>query len=125
MNMPISGHVDADLEGWVSLQIAGNDGRFRSIDAVIDAGFSGFLTLPRHLIESLGFRRRRRTNVLLANQVQASLNVWLAQILGHERLRTIRVLVAEGVPLLGTRLLTASQLTAQFRNGGEGLIEEL
>ena len=123
--MPIRGHVDADLEAWVSLQMADNDGRFRSIEAVIDTGFSGFLTLSRQSVESLGFRRRRRTDVILANQVQVSLNVWLAQLLWHERLRSVQVLEAEGVPLLGTRLLAGSQLTAQFRNGGEVLIEEL
>ena len=61
----------------------------------------------------------------MGNRVEASLNAWLAQVLWHERLRTIRVLEAEGVPLLGTRLLAGSQLTAQFRNGGEVLIEEL
>ena len=43
----------------------------------------------------------------------------------HDRLRSIPVLEASGPPLLGTRLLAGSQLTAQFRNGGEVLIEEL
>lgn len=125
MNMPIRGQVDTGLEAWVSLQIADNDGRFRSTEAVIDTGFNGFLTLPRNLVESLGFCRRRITEVILANRVKASLNVWLAQILWHERVLTVQILEAEGVPLLGTRLLAGSQLTAQFRNGGEVLIEEL
>ena len=123
--MPIRGQIDSDLEVRVPLQIAGNDGRFWSTEAVIDTGFNGFLTLPRDLVDSLGFRRRRRTNVLLANRVQASLNVWLAQVLWHERIRTVHILESEGVPFFGTRLLAGSQMTAQFRSGGEVLIEEL
>ena len=63
--------------------------------------------------------------MLLANRVQASLNVWLAQVLWHERIRTVHILESEGVPLLGTRLLAGSRMTAQFRSGGEVLIEEL
>jgi hypothetical protein len=43
----------------------------------------------------------------------------------HGRLRSIPVLEASGPPLIGTPLLTGSQLNTQFRNGGAALIEEL
>ena len=63
--------------------------------------------------------------MILANRVRASLNVWLAQVLWQERIHTVQILEAEGVPLLGTRLLAGCLLTAQFTNGGQVLIEEI
>ncbi len=121
----IRGRVDARRQARVSLEIRGNDGRIRSIEAVIDTGFSGYLTLPPAVIRRLGLEVDSQTNVILADNVPGRLNVSKGQILWHDRLRTIPFLAARGVPLLGMRLLAGSQLNIQVRPGGEVVIEEM
>ena len=121
----IRGRVDARRQARVPLEIRGNDGRIRSIEAVIDTGFSGHLTLPPAVIRRLGLEVDSQTNVILADNVPGRLNVSKGQILWHDRLRTVPFLAARGVPLLGMRLLAGSQLNIQVRPGGEVVIEEM
>ena len=46
----IAGVVNAAYEPVITLAVQGPAGRTRDIDAVIDTGFGGFLTLPPALI---------------------------------------------------------------------------
>ena len=49
----ISGVVNGDLEATVRLLIRGPGGQEQEIDAVIDTGFNGFLTLSPALVRQL------------------------------------------------------------------------
>ena len=50
----ITGQVTVYREAVISLSVKGPEGQSREIDAVIDTGFNGFLTLPASLIQELG-----------------------------------------------------------------------
>ena len=50
----IEGAVNAAYEAIVHLRLQGPEGRTRYIEAVIDTGYSGFLTLPAALVAELG-----------------------------------------------------------------------
>ena len=50
----IEGVVNAAREAVVTISVRGPDGQAREIEAVIDTGYSGFLTLPASLVEDLG-----------------------------------------------------------------------
>ena len=52
----IEGSVNAALESVFALDLRGPAGRTRHVDAVVDTGFSRFLTLPPSLVEELGPR---------------------------------------------------------------------
>ncbi|MDE2877162.1 MAG: hypothetical protein OXQ93_17105 [Gemmatimonadota bacterium] len=50
----IEGTVNAAYEAVVTLPLQGQDGRTRDIQAVIDTGYTGTLTLPTAVVAVLG-----------------------------------------------------------------------
>ena len=52
-NRVIEGVVNAAYEPVVSLAVQGPSGQSRDIEAVVDTGFNGFLTLPTELVAEL------------------------------------------------------------------------
>ena len=50
----IRGEVSADWEATIRLKVLGPSGQEEDVEAVIDTGFNGFLTLPPDLIARLG-----------------------------------------------------------------------
>ncbi len=56
----ITGVVNTDYEAVISLQVQGPSGQEREVNAVIDTGFNGFLTLPPILVTALGLTRLSR-----------------------------------------------------------------
>ena len=49
----IRGHVNAARQPVIPLQIFGADGRAETVEAVVDTGFDGSLTLPPDLVTRL------------------------------------------------------------------------
>jgi predicted aspartyl protease len=50
----ITGMVNANREATIRLVVSGPSGQQQEIEAIIDTGFTGFLTLPPALIQALG-----------------------------------------------------------------------
>jgi predicted aspartyl protease len=50
----IKGRVNAHREALIPLPLRDSQGEERAIEAVIDTGYNGFLTLPPDLIKLLG-----------------------------------------------------------------------
>ena len=121
----IRGRVNAGREAQVLLEVRGSDRQVHSVEAVIDTGFAGHLTLPRDVINLLELEPRGQTNVTLAGGARELWNTWRGQVLWHDRPRTIRILESRGTSLLGMQLLEDSELTIQVRAGGDVVIEEL
>ena len=121
----IRGRVDTQREARVALEIRDTAGQAHPVEAVIDTGFNGHLTLPRAAIQRLNLAPAAPITVTLATGTRELLNTWRGQILWNGRLRTIRVLESRGNPLLGMGLLAGNQLTIQVRVNGEVVIEEL
>ncbi len=63
----IEGVVNASLEAVITLTLRGLEGQTREIEAVVDTGFNGFLTLPPSLVTELGLPFQSRDRVILAN----------------------------------------------------------
>jgi clan AA aspartic protease len=121
----IRGRVDAQRQALVQLEIQRSDSLFETIEAVVDTGFDGQLTLPSQTIGELGLEQDQEANVILATGSQETLNAWNGSMLWHDQLRDVQVLEANGVPLLGMELMEDSQLTIQPRINGSVLIERL
>ena len=63
----IEGVVNAALEAVVSLRIQRTEGRTREVQAVVDTGYSGFLTSPASLVSELRLPFAYMGQALLAN----------------------------------------------------------
>ena len=72
----IPGVVNGNLEATVRLIVRGSGGQEQGIDAVIDTGFNGFLTLSPALVRQLGLPHLGQSRVLLANGQEELLDLY-------------------------------------------------
>ncbi len=66
----IEGFVNANYEPVITLAVQGPSGRSQDIEAVVDTGFNGFLTLPPALVVDLGLTFQSEGWATLANGVR-------------------------------------------------------
>jgi predicted aspartyl protease len=78
----IRGTVNARLEAMIRLTVESAGGPGEEIEAVVDTGFNGSLTLPPTVIARLGLAWRSRGSAILANgnldhfDVYAAIVIW-------------------------------------------------
>ena len=72
----IKGVVNANYEPVISLSLQGPAGQKREIEAVVDTGFNGFLTLPPSLVSELGLPFRIRGAAMLANGSEETFGIY-------------------------------------------------
>ncbi len=107
------------------IRARGQDGEFKSIEAIVDTGFDGWLSLPSVLITALGLRWKTRGQGVLADGTESEFDVFDGVMLWHRRPRRISVVSMSTVPLIGMALLVGSELNMKVRHGGEVMIKPL
>ncbi len=95
------------------------------VEAVVDTGFTGHLTLPSATVEVLGLPIIGSAESILADGSLVMEDVCLASVLWHGGERPVRVLVADATPLLGMALMRGSELRVECLGGGEVSLEKL
>lgn len=120
-----AGIVNAELEPLFRLSVCDTGGQPHGVDAVIDTGFNGFLTLPPALIAVLGLPWLCRQQGQLADGSLLTLDVYVATVEWHGQVRSVEVEGANAQPLLGMALLQGSALRIQVIPGGEVIIAQL
>lgn len=122
----IPGGVTANGEALIRLEVLGADGERREIEAVRDTGFTGFLTLPGHVVDELHLPSFGNQNVTLADGSETSMDMHIARVLWHEgRERDVLALRAEGGPLLGMELLHGNRVVLDVVENGDVTIGAL
>jgi clan AA aspartic protease len=96
----IVGVVNSVREAIIPLSVRGPDGQIE-IDAVIDTGFNGYISLSRALISELGFPFRRRGRAVLADGSEIIFDVYEAIVICEEERRRLEVDEADTDPLVG------------------------
>ena len=120
----IRGALNDRLEPMVVLEISNGDGRFHPVEALLDTGFSEYLTLPPDAVARLGLEYADRIPMTLADERQIDASVYEGLVKWFGEVRRIYVISAEGLPLLGMSLLAGSKIAIRAQAGGEILIEE-
>ena len=121
----IGGVVTDANEAVTQLTVRGVGGRDVTIDAVIDTGFNGFLTLPSGLLKSSGLTSHGVRRAQLADGSFVVFDLYLATIIWDGKLRHVQAFSAEGTPLIGMSLLAGHRIAMSVIAGGEVMIEPL
>lgn len=121
----IVGEVNSLPEAVVRLAVRGAAGREREIEAVVDTGYTGALTLPAELISELALPFRGLTRVLLADGRETVCATHEATVKWGPQIRRVPIHAAETGPLLGMALLYGHELTIEVTDRGHVKIREL
>ena len=119
----IEGFVNANLEAVVPLSLRGPAGQPWEVDAVIDTGYSGSLTLPPSLVAELELPYVISSKATLADGSEVGFSVHSVTALWDGKPRRIEADAVGSTSLVGTALLDGHDLHAEFTYGGRVLIQ--
>jgi predicted aspartyl protease len=119
----IQGSVNARCEIVIPFPIQAATGQIYDIEAVLDTGFSGSLTLPPPVVAVLGLPWHSRTLSLLANGQLHLFDNHEATVLWDGIARPILVQAVESVPMIGLALMVGFDLRVRFKSGGSVELE--
>lgn len=114
----ISGRVNEQREAIIQLDILGENQQRQVIQAVIDTGYTGFLTLPYHIISTLNLTWYMQQEGLLGDGSLRMFNVYEASVIWDGQIKIIEVNESETDPLVGMGLLEGYELKIQALHGG-------
>ena len=118
----IEGFVNAAREAVISLLLQGQAGTME-VEAVVDTGFTRFITLPPEIISALGALPAGANRVMLGDGSEASLDVYGVTVLWEGVPRRVDAYAADTMPLVGMRLLDGHSLYVEVEDGGRVTIE--
>ncbi len=112
-------------EARVRLEVLGSRGRRHEVEAVVDSGYTGWLTLPPAVIAALGLRWRSFGRGVLADGSVSVFDVFHAKLEWDGRRRQILVAEFAATPLIGMALLRGYECKMEVRARGRVTITRL
>lgn len=112
-------------EPLIRLTIHGFRGVRQEIEAILDTGYTGWLTLPPTIIAALKLRWRTTGRGTLADGSVSLFDVYQTKVLWDGKLRNIFVDEFDATPLVGMSLLRGYELHMQVRSRGKIRIERI
>ena len=119
----VEGVVNSRLEAIVTLTVRGPSGLSRVIDAVIDTGFSEFLTVPPELATELELDYLTLAEMVLADGSVEKFDVFKLMVMWDGHSRQVEAHVPNSIPLAGMGMLEDHDLHVEVRKGDKVLIE--
>ena len=112
--------------GWISgnrelvmpIRLLDANEHVHRIEANIDTGFNGHLTLPPDLLRLLSLIAAKPLDLRMANDATETFPTFRGTVLWRNQRRAVRIIESEGTPLIGTALLWDSMLTAEMTDHG-------
>ena len=121
----LNGKVNVRLEAIVRLLVRGLEDRVVELEAVVDTGFSGFLSLPHEQVAGLGLVSRGQVLGILADGTESYFPIYRGIVLWHGQPLVTTITAIDSTPLLGMSMLHGSELAMQIVEDGEVIIHEL
>ena len=124
-NSMMQGIVDQNCEATIRLVVGNLDSQRQMIDAVIDTGFTGFLTLPSSVLADLNLRAYRREEGILGDGSTCIFDVYRGLVIWDGELRRIDINESDTEPLVGMSLLYGYRMQLDAIEGGTVTIQAL
>jgi clan AA aspartic protease len=112
-------------EPLIRLTVHGFRGRECEIEAVVDTGYTGWLTLPPTVVAALSPRWQTSGRGTLADGSVSLFDVYQATVMWDSRVRRVFVDEFDATPLVGMALLRGYELKMQARARGKVTIKRL
>ena len=119
----IEGVVNSVYEAVIPLSLRGPAGQVQEVEAVIDTGFTGFVTLPPSLVAELGLVFMGTSEATLADGSEVSFDAYDVTVLWEGQPRDVLIDEADTTPLVGMLLLDRHNLNIDVESGGRVLIQ--
>lgn len=117
------GVVNLSCEATISLVVSNTNRQTRLIVAVIDTGYTGFLSLPREIIVALNLPWTGIDRGTLGDGSEVTFEVYAATVIWDGQYLNIPVNEAETEPLVGMGLLYRYDLCIRAVEGGNVTIK--
>jgi len=121
----IIGQVNSRREAIIQFAVLGENNQKQGVKAVIDTGYTGFLTLPSAIITSLELTWYMQEEGILGDGSLCMFNVFEASVLWDGQVKSIEINESETEPLVGMGLLEGYELNIQGFAGGLVTIKPL
>ena len=114
----ITGFVTSSLEAAVRFHILDGNGQSQPIDAIVDTGFAGFMSVPIATVAALGLPWIIRDNTELIDGRIILIDIYSAIVIWNGKPRTVNVQALGGYNLIGMRMLASHDLAIRVSDGG-------
>jgi clan AA aspartic protease len=121
----IHGVVSRNREATISLVVVNENRQTKLITAVIDTGYTGYLSLPSEIITELNLSWTGIDRGTLGDGSEVTFEVYAAKVIWDGEYRDIPINEAETDPLVGISLLYGYDLHIQTVEGGNVTIKRL
>ena len=121
----MQGVVNRNCEAMIRLVIGNENAQRQVIDALIDTGYTGFLSLPHEIIVALSLPWIGVDRGTLGDGSETTFEVHAAKVIWDGKYQNIPINEAETDPLVGMGLLYGYDLRIQAVEGGTVTIKAL
>ena len=119
----IEGVVNAAYEPVMVLAVQGPSGQASEIEAIIDTGFTGFLTVTPALATELELALEGTSRATLADGSEVTFDVYDVAVLWDGQPKYVLADAADTTPLVGMRMLDRHNLNIDVEDGGRVVIQ--
>lgn len=121
----MQGVVNLRREATLTVVVGNSNQQLQAIEAVIDTGFTGFLSLPSAIIATLNLPWSASDIVTLGDGSETLFDLYTAVVIWDGQYRDIYIAESETEPLLGMGMLYGYRLQVDAVEGGIVKIEAL
>ena len=121
----MQGFVNQNCEAMMPIVVGRDNKPTQLVEALIDTGFTGFLSLPLSMIESLGLPWIFSDSVTLGDCSEVIFQMYRATVIWDGQFKVVDVAASESEPLLGMSLLYGFKLQVEAIERGTVTIEAM